>query len=75
VTMTRNPLAHAQSTATDGACNMGSPVELWVHPHPKASSTVPMLCNRPKLHDGNHAWSTTTAARLHEWTPTGEVVR
>lgn len=35
---------------------------------------VPVQCNRPAGHDGNHMWSTTTNARLAEWGP-AEVIR
>jgi hypothetical protein len=36
---------------------------------------VRVECNRPYGHDGNHMWSTTTGARLAEWTRAGKVIR
>lgn len=40
----------------------------------QGSSLVPVLCNRPSGHEGNHAYSTDKQARAWEWTP-AEIIR
>ena len=57
------------------ACNLESPHHPIVKRYKHRTEASAVLCNRPCGHEGNHAWSTTTSARLYEWAPTGEVIR
>jgi hypothetical protein len=62
-------------TPLPGACNLESPHRPIEKRYKHRTLTVAVLCNRPSGHEGDHAWSTTTSARIYVWTQTGEVIR
>lgn len=51
------------------ACGVWSPHAPTTRKVGREHQRVPVQCNRPAGHSGNHMWSTTTGARLAEWEP------
>ena len=49
------------------ACNSWSPHEAGLEKHNRTTKAVPVQCNRPSGHDGNHMCLLGTFEKLAEW--------
>jgi hypothetical protein len=56
------------------ACNAWSPHEAGQRRVGRSERPVPVQCNRPAGHDGNHMCLTGSFERLAEWAP-AEVIK
>lgn len=55
---------------TLNSCNTWSPHQPGVEKHGRQTKAVPVQCNRPSGHDGNHMCLLPTFERLAEWAQT-----